>query len=171
MPRYRLTVDLQDDFALDQPLSPFAVEVLDAFDPAAPEYALDAVSVIEATLDDPRAALAPQEFAARGEALAAMKQAGLDYEARMALLEDVTWPSPRGDPQPMLTTPREPPWAAEADSRRSRWCRPLGTSDGFAQFVRHYNLVRNEGWCCATLLPGAAPPFPRAPHSRAAGRH
>src|SRR5690606_18951112 len=50
----RLTVDLQANFALNQPLSPFAVAAFDLLDRESETYALDVVSVVEATLDDPR---------------------------------------------------------------------------------------------------------------------
>ena len=46
----RLTEDLQDNFALNQPLSAFAVAALELLDPESPSYALDALSLIEATL-------------------------------------------------------------------------------------------------------------------------
>ena len=80
----RLTVDLQDDFALNQPLSPFALAVLELLDRESPDYALDVLSVIESTLDDPRQVLSAQQFKARGEAVAAMKADGIEYEERMA---------------------------------------------------------------------------------------
>lgn len=51
--RYRLTVDLPPDFALNQPLSTFALAAIDVLDPNSETYALDVVSVIEATLEDP----------------------------------------------------------------------------------------------------------------------
>ncbi|ODU51844.1 MAG: DEAD/DEAH box helicase, partial [Microbacterium sp. SCN 70-10] len=103
----RLTVDLQPNFALNQPLSPFALAAIEMLDPevelgrgpdAAPpassvgtgHYALDVVSVIEATLDDPRPILSQQQFRARGEAVAAMKREGIEYDERMELLEEIT---------------------------------------------------------------------------------
>jgi superfamily II RNA helicase len=52
------------------------------------------VSIIEATLDDPRQVLSAQQFKARGEAVNAMKADGIEYDERMALLEDVTYPKP-----------------------------------------------------------------------------
>ena len=52
------------------------------------------LSVIESTLDDPRPVLSQQQFKARGEAVAAMKSEGIEYEERMELLEEVTWPKP-----------------------------------------------------------------------------
>ena len=60
--RIRLTVDLQPNFALNQPLSPFALAAIGLLDPtrrpvrrrSTRHYALDVLSVVEATLDDPR---------------------------------------------------------------------------------------------------------------------
>ena len=102
----RLTVDLQYDFALNQPLSPFALAAIELLDkpyvsgrPPGPRgaYALDVLSVIESTLDDPRQILSAQQFRARGEAVAAMKADGVEYETRMELLEEVTYPKPLED--------------------------------------------------------------------------
>src|SRR5690242_13388919 len=90
----RLTVDLQYDFALNQPLSPLALAAIGLLDPADPGYPLDVLSVIEATLDNPRPVLSAQLFRARGEAVAEMKAEGLDYDTRTELLEDVTYPQP-----------------------------------------------------------------------------
>ncbi|MGV3758612.1 MAG: DEAD/DEAH box helicase, partial [Actinomycetota bacterium] len=39
----RITVDLQEDFALNQPLAPFALAALDLLDPDSPDHALDVV--------------------------------------------------------------------------------------------------------------------------------
>src|SRR5215207_6574127 len=90
----RLTVDLQADFALNQPLPTFALAAIDLLDREAETYALDVVSVIEATLDQPRQILSAQEHKARGEAVAAMKAEGLEYDELMARLEDVSYPKP-----------------------------------------------------------------------------
>ena len=69
----RLTVDLQQDFALNQALSTFALAAFDLLDPESPSYALDLLSIIESILDDPRQILIAQEKKARGEAIAEMK--------------------------------------------------------------------------------------------------
>lgn len=66
---YRLTVDLPRDFALNQPLSTFALAAIETLDPASETFALDVVSVIEATLEDPRQILAAQLKKARSEAV------------------------------------------------------------------------------------------------------
>src|SRR5690606_22111050 len=90
----RLTVDLQLDFALNQPLSPFALAAIELLDRESPTYALDVLSVLESTLDNPRQVLSAQAHKARGEAIAAMKAEGIEYDERMELLEDVTYPKP-----------------------------------------------------------------------------
>src|SRR4051812_24619252 len=92
--RYRLTVDLPPDFALNQPLSTFALAAIEVLDPDSETYPLDVVSVIEATLDDPRQILAAQLNKAKGEAVAQMKAEGIEYDERMELLEEVTYPKP-----------------------------------------------------------------------------
>ena len=87
----RLAVDLQRDFALNQPLVRLrAGRVRRCSTPSPRRYALDVVSVVEAILDDPRPVLLAQQFKARGEAVAAMKADGIEYEERMELLEEVT---------------------------------------------------------------------------------
>src|SRR5216683_1910899 len=62
----RLTVDLQFDFALNQPLSPLALAAIELLDQDSPGYPLDVLSVIEATLDDPRQLLAAHDIYRQG---------------------------------------------------------------------------------------------------------
>ena len=77
---YSVTMDLPEDFALDQPLSPFLLAALELLDPESPEYAFDLVSMVEATLEDPRQVLRAQERKARDAAMAEMKMDGEDYD-------------------------------------------------------------------------------------------
>jgi len=144
-----LTVDLQRDFALNQPLSPFALAALELLDRDSPSYALDAVSVIESTLEDPRQVLRAQEHSARGEAVVAMKAEGIEYEERMELLEEVTWPKPLGEELlfPAFETYRAGhPWVSEfALSPKSVVRDMVERSMTFTEFVSHYGLSRTEG--------------------------
>ncbi|CAM2913102.1 RNA helicase [Prescottella defluvii] len=144
----RLTVDLQRDFALNQPLSPFALASLELLDPESLTYALDVVSIIESTLDDPRQILMAQQHAARGEAVAEMKADGIEYEERMELLEEVTWPKPLADLLfPAFETYRAGhPWMSEfALSPKSVVRDMVERSMTFAEMVSHYGLARSEG--------------------------
>lgn len=146
--RVRLTIDLPEDFALNAPLSPFALAALELLDPEAPDYALDVVSVIEATLEDPRPVLVAQEKAARGEAVAAMKAEGIEYEERMELLTDVTWPRPLADllAGALAAYQRSHPWVADYELKPKAVVREMvERAMTFPELVSRYGLARSEG--------------------------
>ncbi|MEV0359816.1 DUF3516 domain-containing protein [Nocardia sp. NPDC050697] len=144
----RLTVDLQRDFALDQPLSPFALAALELLDRNAPSYTLDVVSLIESTLEDPRQLLMAQQHKARGAAVAEMKADGIEYEERMELLEEVTWPKPLAELiEPAFETYRAGhPWVSEfAPAPKSVVRDMIERAMTFAELISHYELARSEG--------------------------
>ncbi|KQY60479.1 DEAD/DEAH box helicase [Aeromicrobium sp. Root495] len=144
----RLTVDLQANFALNQPLSPFAVAALDLLDREEPTYALDVVSVVEATLDDPRPIINAQRHRARGEAVGEMKADGIEYDERMELLEEITHPKPLEE---LLEAAYEAyrighPWVSDYELRpksvvRHMWERAMT----FSELVSEFELARSEG--------------------------
>ena len=147
-PRLRLAVDLPDDFALNQPLAPFALAAMDLLNVESPEHALDVVSVVEATLDDPRPLLYAQQRQARGEAIAAMKAEGMDYDERMAALEEITWPRPLADLlEPALEMYKQSnPWVAEYELSPKSVVRDMVESAmTFSDLVSRYELGRSEG--------------------------
>ncbi len=144
----RLTVDLQYDFALNQPLSPFALAAISLLDVDSPSYALDVLSVIEATLDDPRQVLSAQQFRARGEAVAQMKADGIEYEERMELLDSVTYPKPLAD---LLDGAydiyrRGHPWVLDYSLSPKSVVRDMyERALTFSEYVAYYGLSRSEG--------------------------
>ena len=144
----RLTVDLQQDFALNQPLSPLALAAIELLDMASPSYALDVLSVIEATLENPRTVIAAQLSKARGEAVAQMKADGIEYEERMELLEDVTHPQPLAD---LLEAAydiyrRGHPWVADYELAPKSVARDVyEQAMSFTEYIGLYGLARSEG--------------------------
>jgi hypothetical protein len=144
----RLTVDLQLDFALNQPLSPFALAAIELLDRESPSYPLDVLSVIESTLENPRQVLSAQQFRARGEAVAQMKADGVGYEERLELLDDVTYPKPLAD---LLDGAYEiyrrgHPWVADYEVRPKAVVRDMyERALTFAEYVAFYGLSRSEG--------------------------
>ena len=146
--RIRLTVDLQPNFALNQPLSPFALAVFDLLDPDSPSYALDMISVLEATLDDPRPVLSAQRFLARGEAVVAMKSEGIEYDQRMELLEDVTHPKPLEEllQAAFMTYRASQPWVGDFELSPKSVVRDLyERAMTFNEYTGFYKLARSEG--------------------------
>ncbi|GGC88743.1 helicase [Tersicoccus solisilvae] len=147
-PVLALQVDLQPDFALNQPLSGFALAALSILDPEEPGYALDAVSVIEATLEPPRQVIAAQANRARTEAVAAMKADGVDYEARMARLETIAHPQPLAEllEDAFETYRRGAPWLNDFALTPKSVVRDMyERAMGFTEFVAFYGLARSEG--------------------------
>ena len=146
--RLRLTVDLQPNFALNQPLSAFALATFELLDVEAPEYPLDVLSVIESTLDNPTQVLSAQRFKARGEAVAQMKADNVEYEERMVLLESVTYPKPLVDLLEAAFSMYRAghPWVADHVVEPKSVARDLyERAMTFADFIGHYNLARSEG--------------------------
>ena len=144
----RLTVDLQYDFALNQPLSPLALAAIGLLDRESPSYPLDVLSVIESTLDNPRQVLAAQLFKARGQAVEQMKADGVEYEERMDLLGSVTYPRPLDE---LLHAAydiyrRGHPWVADHQLEPKSVARDMyERAMTFVEYVGFYGLARSEG--------------------------
>ena len=121
----RLTVDLQPNFALNQPLSPFALAgVRRCSTRSRRRYALDVVSVIEATLDDPRpgalaAAVQGPRRGRRGDEGRRHRVRRADGAARGGHLAEAAGGAARGH---LRDVPAEPPVGrATTRCRPSRW--------------------------------------------------
>ena len=145
---YELTVDLPEDFALDQPLSPFLLAALELLDPESPTYDMDLISFVEATLEDPKQVLRAQERRARDEAMAAMKAEGVDFEERVERVRDVTYPKPLEE---QIDTAyqvycEKVPWARDFEPAPKSVLRDmLETGCDFKSYIQSYKIERCEG--------------------------
>ncbi|SNS31552.1 Helicase conserved C-terminal domain-containing protein [Streptosporangium subroseum] len=144
----RLTIEFREDFALNQALSTFALASLELLDRESPTYALDMVSIIESILDDPRQILSAQLNKARGEAIGQMKADGIEYEERMELLNDVTYPMPLAE---LLLAAYETyrqghPWVGDYTVSPKGVVRDMyERAMTFADYIQFYELTRSEG--------------------------
>ena len=147
-PELRVVDDLQDDFALNQPLSTFALAAIELLDRESETYAVDVLSVLEATLEDPRQVLYAQQSRARGEAVAAMKAEGIEYDERVELVEEITWPRPLAD---LLDHAYDiyaegHPWVTEYELKPKSVAREMyEMAMTFTEFVGFYKLASSEG--------------------------
>lgn len=145
---YVTTVDLPEDFALDQPLSPFLLAALELLDPESDTFALDVISMAEATLENPRQVLRAQERQARDRAMADMKADGVDYEERLERIAEITYPKPLED---LLDAAyerycQEVPWARDFELAPKSVLRDmLETASDFKTYVGRYKIARSEG--------------------------
>lgn len=146
--RVRVTVDLQDDFALNQPLSLFAVEMIATLDADSPTHALDVLSVVESVLENPGVIIAAQVDKAKQELLGALKAEGVEYEQRMEELSKVEHPKPlRDELYGHFNVFRDHhPWVGQENVRPKAVAREMfERAMTFREYVNHYGLKRSEG--------------------------
>jgi hypothetical protein len=146
--RFDVAEELQDDFALNQPLSAFALAAFDLLDETSPDFAVDMVSVVEATLEDPTVILLAQQNHARGDLVAQLKADGVEYEERQRLVEETTWPQPLED---LLTGALDVfaqtrPWIMDARLSPKSVVRDMyERAMTFGEFTAFYKVQRSEG--------------------------
>ncbi len=146
--RVRVHADLQEDFSLHHALSLYAVEVIDSLDREDRTHALIVLSVIEAILENPWALLKRQVDTLKARRLLELKQAGVEYEERLAELEKVDFPKP--EREFLYATfdafAKQHPWVlgdSVAPKSIARDMYELGLS--FNAYVKEYGLQRAEG--------------------------
>jgi superfamily II RNA helicase len=145
--RVRVTEHLQADFALNQPLGPFVLDVLPRLE-TSPEWALDTVSIVESTLENPGPVLAAQLDRLRTETVTRLKADGIEYEQRMEILDKLTWPKPLGDElyEAFDVYRIRHPWAVDFNVKPKSVVRDMyEQAMGFSDYVAHYGLARSEG--------------------------
>ena len=146
--RAEVTVDLQLDFALNQPLSPFALAAIELLDRESPDYPLDVLSVIESTLEDPKQVLSAQRSVAKRAAIVEMKADGIPFEERNEQLDDISYPQPLAEllHAAFETYRRGHPWVTDFELAPKSVARDLyERAMTFVEYIGHYGLARSEG--------------------------
>ncbi len=121
------------------------------------------VSVVESTLDDPRQILHAQLNKARGEAVARMKADGIEYEERMELLQEITYPMPL---EALLfgayeTYRQGHPWVGDHTVSPKAIIRDMyERAMTFTDYIQFYELSRSEGTVLRYLADAYRRPVP-----------
>jgi len=150
--KVRVNVELQDDFSLHQALSLFLIDTLpllaaDGRDQMA-DFPFDVLTLCEAIVEDPDAILRRQVDRLKTRKLEEMKAAGIEYEERMAKLDEVEHPKPLRE---FLYTnfnafAAAHPWIEGENVRPKSIAREMFERYlSFSQYVREYGLERSEG--------------------------
>lgn len=145
---YDTHFDLPENFALDEPLSPFLLAALELLDPQSPTYDMDLLSMVEATVEDPHQILNAQKRQARDRAIAQMKEDGLDYDARVEALQDITYPQPLKELlwQAFNEYRHDVPWANDYQIMPKSVVRDMvETASDFNGYIARYGVNRSEG--------------------------
>jgi hypothetical protein len=146
--KVRVNVDLQDDFSMDQALSLYLIETIPLLDPAAPEYALDLLTLVESILENPELILRRQLDRLKARRLAEMKAEGLEYDERIAELEKLEHPKPLRDfvYDTFNAFCDRHPWVGQENIHPKSIAREMfETYKSFAEYVLEYDLERTEG--------------------------
>jgi superfamily II RNA helicase len=144
----RVNIDLQAEFDLTGALSPFVPDAVEFLDRDDINYALDVLTLVESVLENPSVVLARQSDKARDELFAELKREGVDYEERLARLDEVEWPKPLKE---FLYTTFDAwavhhPWLGHENLRPKSIVRDLyERAMTFREYVNYYGIKGSEG--------------------------
>lgn len=147
-PTLALKRALPEEFALNEPLAPFALAVAGTLDPQDAEYPWDLISVIEAILEDPKQILIRQERAEKDRLMNQARALGLDYNQRQEMLQEASWPRPLAEylQQMFEVYRRDNPWVTFAEPAPKSILREmLSDNMTFSDYINRYDLQASEG--------------------------
>ena len=146
--KIRVNVDLQEDFSLNQALSLYLLDTLNHLDPAKEDYALRILTLCESIVENPTLILRRQLDRIKREELSRLKSEGLDYEDRLAALEQLDYPKPHKEW--IYGTFNEyasrHPWIGQENIMPKSIAREMfETYQSFSEYIKEYSLERVEG--------------------------
>ncbi|HWL51164.1 MAG TPA: DUF3516 domain-containing protein [Chthoniobacteraceae bacterium] len=144
----RLNVALQDDFSMNQALSLYLHDTLPSLNPEDPQYPFIVLTLVESILENPEVILRKQLDRIKGEAIAAMKADGMEYDARMEELEKLEYPKPHREfiYSTFNAFCTRHPWVGQENIRPKSIAREMFEEfRSFADTVKVYELQRAEG--------------------------
>lgn len=148
LPTVRISEDLQREFSLHQTLSLYLLDAVAALEKAAPDYAFDVLSLVEAIIENPRPILQQQQRAERGRQNQLLKAKGVPYDERRAKLEKVTWPKPNAEfiYATFNLFAEKHPWASTESIRPKSIAREMAESyASFDDYVKRCEIAAREG--------------------------
>jgi superfamily II RNA helicase len=144
----RLNEELQAGFSLFQALGLFIVDAVERLDRESPTYALDVLTLVESICEDPEVVLRQQVDKLKGEKVAELKAAGVEYDERMAELEKVEHPKPNAEflYAAFEAFSKEHPWVAREVLKPKSVAREMVENlHSFSGYIKEYGLSRSEG--------------------------
>jgi hypothetical protein len=145
---FKVNVNLQDDFSMDQAISLYLIETLPLLDMDAEAYPLDLLTLVESILEDPDMILRKQLDRLKSKRLAELKAEGMEFEQRMEELSKLEHPKPMRDfiYGTFNEFAERHPWVGQENIRPKSIIREMyETWATFADYVRLYDLQRSEG--------------------------
>jgi hypothetical protein len=144
----RVNAELQRDFSLFHALGVYLVDAVERLDLDSPSYALDLLTLVEAIVEDPEVVLAKQVDKLKGQKVAELKAAGVEYDDRMAELEKVEHPKPNLEflESSFALFAEHHPWVTRESLHPKSVAREIVEScQSFSGYVKENGLSRSEG--------------------------
>ena len=144
----RVNFDLQDEFALHQPLSLWAVQAFGELDPSEEGHHLKMLSIVEAVQENPGVIIGAQLDRAKRELITELKARGVEYDERMERLDEVRPPAPdrQWTYDSFNSFRAKHPWAGEETVYPKSVVREmLEGAFTFGEYINHHGLKRSEG--------------------------
>ncbi|GHV15274.1 helicase [Fibrobacterales bacterium] len=146
----KLAIDLNNRFAMHQPLSLFLLETIEKLDtPAEPLNSFTLLSLIEAIVEESEMIRRRQLSRLKNEAVSEMKAQGVEFEERQARLEEMRPPEPEnvewieGN---YIDFSKKHPWVAgEKINPQVIVLEMFAESFSFFGYIKNYGLERIEG--------------------------
>lgn len=147
MARVRVNLDLQNDFAMNEPLSLYLLDTLPMLDRESPEFAVDVLSLVESIVENPEPILRVQQKRARDARYAELKAEHAEYNKIQEELDKVEYPKPLRDF--IYTTFDEfadaHPWVGNLNVEPKSIVREMIENfETFSGYVKKYGLSRME---------------------------
>ncbi|AKU96691.1 Helicase, C-terminal:DEAD/DEAH box helicase [Labilithrix luteola] len=146
--RVVVNADLGEDFSIHHALSLYLIDTLKRLVPSDPAYELDLLTVVESILENPDIILQRQLDKLKGEKVAELKAAGVEYEERMAELEKLEYPKPQAEfiYGTFNAFAALHPWVKAENIRPKSIAREMYEQFmSFSEYVKEYGLERVEG--------------------------
>ena len=140
--------DLGEDFSIHHALSLYLLDTAKLLVTSDGAYELDLLTLVESILENPDIILARQLDKLKGERVAEMKAAGVEYDDRMAELEKMEYPKPQAEfiYGTFNAFAVKHPWVKADNIRPKSIAREMYESFmSFSEYVREYGLERVEG--------------------------
>jgi superfamily II RNA helicase len=146
--RLQVHADLQEDFSLNHALSLYLLETIPLLDRESGEYPLQLLTLVESILENPDLILMKQLDRLKGDKIAELKAAGVEYDDRMAELEKLEYPKPHREfiYGSFNAFAAKHPWVGSENIRPKSVAREMyELYMSFGEYIKEYDLQRAEG--------------------------
>jgi superfamily II RNA helicase len=143
-----VNAELQEDFSLNHALSLYAIEALEALDPAHEKYALSVLSVLEAIVESPATILHAQVSRLKTLRMGELKAQGVEYDARIEELEKIEHPKPEAEfiYETFNLFAKKHPWVTGHEIAPKSIARDMHEQVlSFNDYIKEYGIARAEG--------------------------